>query len=214
MPTIIRPGEHHRSTQAATFNFEDLARQAKQYLDQVRAEAGKIIAQAQTEAVQIRKQAEIDGRRAAMEAQQQIVAAQLADVLPALRQAIAQIEQSKDGWLRHWEQAAVEVAAAIAARVVRGELTRRPEVPVGLVREALQLAAGNTRVRIALAPADHQRIAEQVQSLVEEMAGLTAAEIVPDPGVSPGGCRVETQFGVIDQQIESQLKRIVEELTD
>ncbi len=214
MPTIIRPGEHHRSTQAAAFNFEDLARQAKQYLDQVRAEAGKIIAEAHTQAVQIRKQAEIDGRRAAMEAQQRLVAEQLAGVLPALRQALAQIEQSKDGWLRHWEQAAVDVAAAMAARVVRGELTRRPEIPVGLVREALQLAAGNTRVRIALAPSDHRQIAEQVQMLVEEMAGLTAAEIAPDTGVSPGGCRVETQFGVIDQQIESQLKRIVEELTD
>ncbi len=214
MPTIIRPGEHHRSTQAAAFNFEDLARQAKQYLDQVRAEAGKIIAEAHTQAAQIRKQAEIDGRRAAMEAQQRLVAEQLAGVLPALRQAVAQIEQSRDGWLRHWEQAAVEVAAAIAARVVRSELTRRPEIPVNLVREALQLAAGNTRVRIALAPADHQKIAEQVQSLVEEMAGLTAAEIVPDADVSPGGCRVETQFGLIDQQIESQLRRIVEELTD
>ena len=214
MPTIIRPGEHHRSTQAAAFNFEDLARQAKQYLDQVRAEAGKIIAEAHAQAVQIRKQAEIDGRRDAMEAQQRLVAEQLAGVLPALRQAVAQIEQSKDGWLRHWEQAAIEVAAAIAARVVRGELTRRPEIPIHLVREALQLAAGNTRVRIALAPSDHQKIAEQVQSLVEEMAGLTAAEIVPDADVSPGGCRVETQFGLIDQQIESQLRRIVEELTD
>jgi flagellar assembly protein FliH len=42
---------------------------------------------------------------------------------------------------------------------------------------------------------------------------LAGAELSGDPQISPGGCRVETQFGTIDQQFESQLKRIEEELT-
>lgn len=214
MPTIIRPGEHHRAVQAAAFNFEDLARQAQQYLDQVRNRAAEIIAEAQRQAEGIRRQAEIDGRRAAMEAQRQLTAEQLAPVLPALRQAIAQIEQAKDAWQRHWEQAAIEVTAAMAARVIRSELTRRPEIPLSLIREALQLAAGNSQVRILLNPNDYRKIAEQAELLVREMSGLTAAEVAPDPSITSGGCRVETKFGVIDQQIESQLRRIIEELTE
>jgi flagellar biosynthesis/type III secretory pathway protein FliH len=38
--------------------------------------------------------------------------------------------------------------------------------------------------------------------------------VVADPQVSLGGCRVETRFGVIDQQFEAQLARIEQELTD
>ena len=41
---------------------------------------------------------------------------------------------------------------------------------------------------------------------------LAPSAIVADDAVSPGGCCVKTKFGVIDQQIESQLRRIEEEL--
>ena len=37
--------------------------------------------------------------------------------------------------------------------------------------------------------------------------------IVADPEITTGGCRVETQFGMIDQQFEAKLERIEEELT-
>ena len=48
------------------------------------------------------------------------------------------------------------MAAAIARRVIRRELTRQPEIPLALVREALELAAGSAQVRIHLNPADHR----------------------------------------------------------
>ncbi|MGD0900871.1 MAG: FliH/SctL family protein, partial [Thermoguttaceae bacterium] len=116
-------------------------------------------------------------------------------------------------WLAHWEAAGVHVAAAIARRLIRCELTRQPEIPLTLVREALELAAGSPQVRIQLNPADHQALGNQVQTLVAEMAGLGEVQIAPEESVTPGGCRVETRFGVIDQQFESQLARVEEELT-
>jgi flagellar assembly protein FliH len=42
---------------------------------------------------------------------------------------------------------------------------------------------------------------------------LAPAEMIADPEISPGGCRIETLHGAIDQQFESQLARIEEELT-
>jgi len=64
-----------------------------------------------------------------------------------------------------------------------------------------------------LNPADHRSIGTQVELLLRELSTLTEAEIVPDAEITPGGCRVETRFGIIDQQFEAQLKRIEEELT-
>ena len=134
-----------------------------------------------------------------------MVQKQLATVLPALRQAIEDIHHAKQAWLSHWEASGVHVAAAIAKRLVRRELTRQPEVPMTLVREALELAAGSSQIRLHLHPDDHKALGGQVQMLVQEMSGLGDAEMIADAGVSRGGCRVETRFGTIDQQFEAQL---------
>lgn len=212
MSTIIRATDRSLGTSSVAFNFDDMAAQAKRYLEEVRGEALKIIAQAQQEAKAIRKQAEQEGHRAAIAAVEQTVAKQLATVLPALNQAIRDIHQAKQAWLVHWEASGVHVAAAMARRVIRRELTHQPEIPLTLVREALELAAGNPQIRIHLNPADHKALGNQVRMLVDQMAGVGEAELLADATITPGGCRVETRFGMIDQQFETQLARLEEEL--
>jgi flagellar biosynthesis/type III secretory pathway protein FliH len=138
---------------------------------------------------------------------------QLATLLPALRLAIQQIEQAKQAWLVHWERTAVHVAAAISRRVIRRELSQQPQISVQWVREALELAAGSCELRLQLNPSDYQALAGEVQTLVKEMAPLANCQIESRPDITPGGCRLETRFGSIDQQVESQLARIEEELT-
>jgi len=55
-------------------------------------------------------------------------------------------------------------------------------------------------------------LGERAKVLGAQLATAGTIEIVGDASVSLGGCRVHTEFGVIDQQIESQLARIDEEL--
>ena len=217
MPTIIRATDRESGTHAVAFNFDDMTAQANRYLERVRAEAAQIVRRAQEQAAamrgQIRREAEAEGRQAALQAVGQMVGQQMATALPALNKAVEGIRHAKQTWLKHWEQSAVHVAAAIAQRVLRRELTRQPEVALTLVREALELAAGSTQLRIHLHPDDHRTLAGQVETLAKEMSSVANAELVADPEITRGGCRVETRFGVIDQQFEAQLARIEEELT-
>lgn len=213
MSSIIRATQGKAVAQPAAFNFEDLSAQAAEYLDKVRAEAARILARAQQDAVKIRQRAEQEGRQAALAAVEQMVRTQLSSVLPALRQAAQQIQAARSAWLKHWEKAAIHLSAAIAGRLIRGELTRQPEIPLRLVREALELSPGETELRIHLNPEDHRALSGQVEALVAELAPLGRTQIVADPHVGRGGCQVETRFGLIDQRIESQLQRIEEELT-
>ncbi len=213
MSTIIRATDRNRSTQTVAFNFDDMAARADQYLGKVRGEVKGIVAQAQQEAAAIRQRAEQEGRQAGMQAVEQSVREQLATALPALKQVIEDLGHAKQEWLRNWETSAVHVASAIAARLIRQELASQPEIALRLVREALELAAGSARLRIHLNADDCKAMGQHVEMLIEELAPMADAEIVPDAAITPGGCRVETQFGIIDQQFESQLKRIEEELT-
>lgn len=217
MSTVIRATDQNRAIQQVAFNFDDMATQAGRYLEQVRTQAAQIVAQARQEAEAVKKQAEAEGREAGQRAiaqmVQQQVAQQLDRLLPALRDAVAQIQHAKQAWLTHWERTGVHVAAAIAARIVRQELTRQPQIALNLMRGALELAAGSAELRIRMNPADHQLLGDQVQALVKELSPLAASELIPDPQITPGGCRVETRFGSVDQQLETQLARIEEELT-
>ncbi len=213
MPTILRATDQNMATASVAFNFDDMAGQAKKYLDQVRMDAAKIVVKAQQEAAAVRTQAQAQGRQAALSEVDQMIQRQLATVIPALRQAILDIHQAKQAWLAQWETAGIHLAAEIAKRLIRGELTRQPEIPLTLIREALQLAVGSGQVRLLLNPDDHRALQTQVQLLVHEMSGLGETQIVADASVSPGGCRVETRFGSVDQTFEAQLARVEEELS-
>ena len=217
MSTIIKATDLGHDVQGVAFNFDDMTDKAQQYLKSVRAEAARIVDQARKEAEQVRQQAQVEGRRAGQAEIERFVekqlGQQLATLLPALGQVIAEIGHAKQAWLAHWEKSGVHLAAAIAERLIRRELAQRPEIPLALVREALELAVGSSELRIHMHPADHQALRPQVEALIAELSPLGSAELVADPQISPGGCRLETRFGVIDQQFEAQLARIEEELT-
>jgi flagellar assembly protein FliH len=212
MPTVIRAAEHRSTSSPKAFNFVDMSAQAQQYLTKVRAEAAQLIAQARREADALRSRAKEEGRQAALQEVEAMVRKQLATAFPAVQRVLAELENSKHAWLRHWESSAVHVATAMAARVIRREVRQDPEITLTLVREALELAAGNTHLRIHLNPDDCKALGNQVQMLIDELAPLAGAEVQPDPDVMPGSCRLETRFGIIDERFDAQLKRIEEEL--
>ena len=213
MATILRFTDKSHGPHATAFNLDDLAVQADQYLTEVQAEAAQIVAEANEQADSVRRQAVEQGRQMGVEAVEKIVAQQLAPALAALQQTNRDLQQTKQAWLSHWEAAAVRLAVAIAARVVRQELRQHPEITLTLVREALELAAGSSGVRLRLNPEDYESLGTQVKTLIDGISSLGEAEVTADAAISRGGCRVETRFGTIDQQFESQLKRIEEELT-
>jgi len=213
MSTVIKAADLSHDLPGVAFNFDDMSAKAREYLDGIRAEAGRIVARAHTEAEKIRNQARMEGRRAGQKEIEDVVRKQLVDQMATLQQVVRDVEQAKQAWLAHWEKSGVHVAAAIAQRLIRRELSHKPEITLTLVREALELAGGSSQIRIHMNPSDHRTLGPKVEILVAELAPLGSVELVADPEVGPGGCRVETRFGVIDQQLEAQLARIEEELT-
>lgn len=199
------------------YDLTDMAGQADAYLQQVRAEAAKIVQQAETEAANIRQQSEEAGKQAAESAIERIldekVAQQMKSLTPALAVAVKQVEDSRQDWLRHWESSATRLACEIAARIIRREIESEPEIALQWVRDALQMAAGSAEITVRLSPADHETLGPQVQQLVEVFQSTATAQIVSDPSIAPSGCRVETEFGSVDNQLETQLERLQEELS-
>lgn len=221
MATIIKTHMPQQASGTAfrgvAYDLTDMAAQAEDYLGAVRSQAVQIVDQAKREAAAVRQDAEAAGRRAAEQAIERIldekVAKQMKTLTPALQAAVKQVEDAKQDWLRHWESTAVDLAVAIAGRLVRGELQRRPEISGEWLRESLQLAAGSGDVTVRLNPADQQTLERQVKQLAAVFAPLATVTVMADEAITPGGCRVITEFGAVDQQLETQLERIKQELS-
>jgi flagellar assembly protein FliH len=215
MGSVIKSGNLSAGTTGPgqMFPFDDMG---NSYLTKVREEATRIIAQSRAEAEKIKAQAVEAGKKEAMQTLsvtlQAKVDEQMKTLRPALDDVVQKLGQARHAWQRHWEQHALKTALAIAGRIVRGALAQKPEITLNWIREALELAAGSEQITLRLNPADMVVLQGQVQDLTARLGKAARCQVVADAAVSAGGCVVETDFGVIDQQLESQLARLDQEL--
>lgn len=215
MSTIIKASKGN-GERAVEFAFDDLGDPARAELKDAGRQAAKFLAEAETQARGLCRLAEEQGRAAAQVAAErdldEKVGRHVNALVPALGAAVDEIHAAKAQWLAHWEKAALGVATAIAAHVIRREVEQTPDITIVLVKEALELAAGSADVQLRMHPDDLATLGSQVEGLVGQLGRLGDAKVVADPGITRGGCRVDTRFGSIDQQFESQLARIAQEL--
>lgn len=210
------------------FNFDDIQSRCDDYLNKVKEQARQILAEAHQEAAETRHRAEEQGRELGrqhglVDADVQIeerardraereVHRRLKTVLPALEAAARAVASERENWLSEWETAAIRLAVAIAARILRQTLDDDPKIAVGMIHDALQMAAGSTRLKLRLHPEDVQLLGDNAAEVVAALASCGEPSIVADPTVERGGSVVETQQGTIDARLETQLSRITQEL--
>jgi flagellar biosynthesis/type III secretory pathway protein FliH len=116
--------------------------------------------------------------------------------------------------LKHWEENAMQIAAAIAYQTIMRDPAIKREVPLDLLREALELAMNCAALKIRMNPTDVEELREPINAILEETGNLATAELVADPKIAAGGCVVETPDGIVDERLESRLSRIIVELSD
>ncbi len=134
--------------------------------------------------------------------------------LEPLRRLVGEMSGVRHSLLKHWEENAMQIAAALAYKTIMRDPAIKREVPLDLLKEALGLAMNCAALKIRMYPSDLEMLREPINAILEETGNLATAEVVPDPKVGPGGCVVESSLGVVDQRLDSRLERIVAELTE
>jgi len=120
--------------------------------------------------------------------------------------ALAAAAAERDRLLRGAEHEVVEIAVAVARKVLGRELGRSREAVVDLAAAAVAEARSRRDVVLRVSPAD----AAAVRAADGSFAALSRApiRIVEDPSLAQGGVIVETEAGRIDARIEAQLEAI------
>jgi flagellar assembly protein FliH len=212
MASIIKAHEHPSDGRGAAFHLDELAGEAVAPGSGAASRAADVLSRAAQQAGEIRRRAEEEGRAAGLLVAEQVLSERIDRQMTASIAAVTSIQAARDEWLAHWERTAVHVAVKIAERVIRREVANTPQITLALVREALELAAGGADIKLRMNPDDAKALAQHADRLAKELTHLGKVELVADPAIASGGCRVDTRFGVIDQQFASQLARIESEL--
>jgi flagellar biosynthesis/type III secretory pathway protein FliH len=102
----------------------------------------------------------------------------------------------------------LRMAFEIAKRILRSEPKINPEICIENVRQALRMMQAADSLTIWMHPADvavlnkHEQMKREVESKAQRFT------IKPRPDIEPGGCLLESENGVVDARIESQLAEI------
>ncbi|NPV06703.1 MAG: hypothetical protein HPY83_01915 [Anaerolineae bacterium] len=194
---------------------EEARRQAEALVAQARSEAAHILTQAQEEAARIMEKAAQEGRREGLVAgldegrrqgEDQALEANRARA-ERLAELAKAVQEEQLRIVAELEPQLVELALGIARKVIGAELATRPELLLEILARAIEQARGGGRCHIRLHPDDVDLVEPHLpQSALE--AGGSQWRLVADPSLSPGDCLIETDFGVVDARISTQLDEL------
>ncbi|WP_018606634.1 flagellar assembly protein FliH [Uliginosibacterium gangwonense] len=124
-----------------------------------------------------------------------------------LHQMVEELDKAMSNFDQQVAEEIQALAIEIARQVVRDTLQTQPEAVLAVVREAL-LQLPQQSASIHVNPAD----ADMLRRYLGEHYDNIHHRIAEDSSVAPGGCLIESAGAMIDAQIHTRWRRVVENL--
>ncbi len=118
---------------------------------------------------------------------------------------VAQFDRERESYLHAVEHEVVELALAVAARILRREAQMDPLLLTGAVRVALGQLSQSTEVRLKVPSTELDLWTEAMGHLPNLAVKPT---VVPVAEMRTGECQMETALGSVDLGVRSQLGEI------
>ncbi len=196
-PTALRQRPAKSAEEAALLSFE-------QQLDALRQEAADARAHLEAEAQSAFQRGLVEGRRMAEDAAR----GELAAHQGRLAHALNEIAKARQELLSQTDAELVRLSVAIAEKVLNRQLQVDADALRGIAHAALERLAGRPVQAVRLHPDD-------LHAVQQEFAGTTTAmQLVADSSLAPGSLLFETEYGVLDSSITTQLEEIERGLVD
>lgn len=160
---------------------------------EARAAAERIVAEARDEAERVRRKAEAEGRERGLQA--------VTELLVGARAAAARARAGAEAELR-------ALAVRVAEKLLGRELKLDSSAVVDVTSEALQHAGQPRELVLRCAPEDLEALERGKPRLLERCRAAQAVRFAADERVARGGCIIETELGIVDARLSTQLEAI------
>ena len=129
-------------------------------------------------------------------------------MLRRLAETLNELTTVRADMIQQTERQIVELALAVARRIVHREVALDNDLLIAIARVALERLGESAKVTVRLHPEEFQATSAV---RVAEFAGSNVT-IVADPRVGRGGCRVESEMGMLDAGVDAQIQEIARAL--
>ena len=119
---------------------------------------------------------------------------------------VRSVGEQLDALQQEMARALAATATALARQVLRSELAMRPEAVATVAEQAIAALLPSARhIVLRVHPDDHALIAAHSADAI----AARGARLVSDPAIERGGCRIESDIGLVDATIEERWRRAV-----
>ncbi len=194
----LRGGHNAETSTAHALPFQQQLDTAHHELEELRSQMQREVKAAHHQGVQ-------DGQRAA----EQRLSGEVTAMRAQLLQSLTEVARARQDVLAHADGDLVRLAVAIAEKVLNRQLQTDPDALRGIVHAALERLAGRAAHAVRMHPGD----IEIVDKALREVQP-TGFRLLPDPTLPKGSLLFDTDFGVLDASIATQLEEIERGLAD
>lgn len=160
-----------------------------------------LVSRAQEESENIKKSAFEEGYRLGLE--------KAGTDLENLKKELSNFMNARKDVFEYIAPDILEISVDIAKTIIKKELDSDPQVLLNTIIDVLKTVSKNEpKVVIKVRPQSVQFIKDTIPNITYQYGIDTKINIVADPSVEEGGCVLQTNNGIVDASIDTQLEII------
>ena len=160
-----------------------------------------LVSRAQEEAENIKKSAFEEGYRKGME--------QANADMEAFRNSFSEFMNAPKNVFEYIAPDILEISVDIAKKIIKKEVESDPQVLVNTIVDVLKtVSKSEPKINIRVKPQAVQFIKDTLPNITYEYGIDAKVNIIADPSIEEGGCIFQTNNGIVDASIDTQLEII------
>lgn len=186
---------------------------ATQCLEEARQEASLLKQQAHDEGHQQGNQAGyeegyqnglVQGKQDGRSEMEQVIA----DAIAKAQHMLDTCQQETKAMIIDAEKEIVDIALAVARKIIAYEIVENPMVVLPLVKAALQKVSDQEEVVIRVSADDFDSVLMAKKDLQAMVGREHALKIIVDHTIESGSCIIDTSYGAVDARVDTQFETI------
>lgn len=164
-----------------------------------------LISRAQEEADSIKETAAKEGYRAGFE--------QAENDISLLRAKIADFVSAKKEVFEYIAPDILEISVDIARKIIKKEVEQNPQVILDSIVDVMRtLSKEEPRITVKLNPLQVDLVKTELPEYISSMGIEAKINVVGDDSIEEGGCILNTNNGIVDASLDTQLQIVKEAL--
>ena len=160
-----------------------------------------LVSRAQEESENIKKSAFEEGYRLGLEKAEQDVA--------NLKIELKKFMNAKQDVFEYIAPDILEISVDIAKKIIKKELESDPQVILNTIIEVLRtISKSEQKITIRVRPQSVQFIKDTITNITYQYGIDSKINIIADPSIDDGGCVFQTNNGIVDASIDTQIEII------